>query len=29
MNLGRKREISSALFFFTLAKNKNIMYNII
>lgn len=29
MNLGRKREISSALFFFALAKNENIMYNII
>ena len=26
---GRKREISSALFFFTLAKLENIMYNII
>lgn len=29
MNLGRKREISSALFFFALAKIENIMYNII
>ncbi len=29
MNLGRKREISSALFFFALAKNENILYNII
>ena len=29
MNLGRKREISSALFFFALAKLENIMYNII
>lgn len=29
MNLGRKREISSVLFFFALAKLENIMYNII
>ena len=29
MNPGRKREISSALFFFALAKLENIMYNII
>jgi len=29
MNLGRKREISSALFSFALAKLENIMYNII
>lgn len=29
MNLGRKREISSALFFFALAKLESIMYNII
>ena len=29
MNLARKREISSALFFFALAKLENIMYNII
>lgn len=29
MNLGRKREISSALFFFAIAKLENIMYNII
>lgn len=29
MNLGRKRETSSALFFFALAKLENIMYNII
>ena len=29
INLGRKREISSALFFFALAKLENIMYNII
>ena len=29
MNLGREREISSALFFFALAKLENIMYNII
>ena len=29
MNLGQKREISSALFFFALAKRENILYNII
>ena len=29
MNLGRKRFLSSALFFFALAKLENIMYNII
>ena len=29
MNFGRKREISSALFFFALAKLENILYNII